>query len=121
MTNRRRRLGAWGEARAREYLEAQNCRAVASNWRCIAGEVDIIVLDGDCLAFVEVRTRSSDEYGTPEDSITPRKLARMAAVADSYVQEYGWEGDWRLDVIAIQVAHGRLKSLEWYRDVSLPS
>ncbi len=119
MTQRRRKLGAWGEAQARAYLKAHGCQIVATNWRCAVGEVDIVALDADCLAFVEVRTRSSKEYGLPEESITPRKLARMAAVAESYVQEHDWEGYWRLDVIAILVGGGRVRSVEWYRDVSL--
>lgn len=118
MTQRRRTLGQWGESRAIQYLRAQGCQVVASNWRCQAGEADVIVLDGSCLAFVEVRTRRGDAFGEPEESITPRKLARMAAVAQTYVYEEGWEGDWRLDVIAIQVGRGRPASIEWYRNVS---
>ena len=117
MSQRRRKLGQWGEAEAVRYLEERGCRAVASNWRCPAGEVDIVVLDGSCLAFVEVRTRRGETFGKPEESITPRKLARMAAVAASYVYEQGWSGDWRLDVLAIQVGAGQ-PSVEWYQNVS---
>ena len=115
----RGKLGKWGEAEALEYLQAQGCRVVAQNWRCQAGEVDVIVLDGECLAFVEVRTRRGQRFGQPEESITRRKLARMAAVAETYVYERGWTGDWRLDVVTLQVRPGAPVAIEWYRNVSV--
>jgi putative endonuclease len=119
MTKRRQALGAWGERHAVRHLESAGCQIVATNWRCSAGEVDIVALDGECLAFVEVRTRRGQAYGTPEESITPNKLARMIAVAETYVHEEAWEGDWRLDVVAIQVEGRRVQSVEWYRNVSM--
>jgi putative endonuclease len=115
----RRGLGRWGEEQAIRHLEAQGCQVVAANWRCAAGEVDVVIRDGDCLAFVEVRTRRGQAYGSPEESITARKLERMAAVAEAYVYEHGWEGHWRLDVVAVRVRAGQAPSVEWYRNVSL--
>jgi putative endonuclease len=120
MSSARRKLGQWGEEQAIRYLEGQGCRAVTANWRCAAGEVDVVVLDGGCLAFVEVRTRRGKAYGSPEESITSQKLARMAAVAEAYVYEHTWEGDWRLDVVAVlQVRTGCEPAIEWYRNVSM--
>jgi len=116
---KRQELGSWGERHAARYLETLGCQIVATNWRCAAGEVDIILLDGDCLAFVEVRTRRGLAYGTPEESITPSKLAHMIAVAETYVYEEAWAGDWRLDVVAIQIQGRRVLSTEWYRSVSM--
>lgn len=114
----RQRLGRWGEEAAARYLEAHGCQIQATNWRCTAGETDLIVLDGTCLAFVEVRARRGRAFGSAEESITPRKLARMAAVAEAYVYETGWAGDWRLDVVAIQAPGPGSPSIEWYRSVS---
>jgi putative endonuclease len=119
MADTRRKLGQWGEEQARRYLEVRGCRVVTTNWRCTAGEVDLVVQDGEWLAFVEVRTRRGQVYGTPEESITAAKLARMAAVAKSYVYEQEWEGDWRLDVVAIQVRSGQSPDIEWYKNVSM--
>ena len=118
MADTRRKLGQWGEAQARRYLEACGCQVVATNWRCTAGEVDLVVREGAWLAFVEVRTRRGRAYGTPEESITAAKLAHMAAVAESYVYEEGWEGDWRLDVVAILARRGQAPQIEWYKSVS---
>ena len=119
MTDPRRKLGQWGEEQAARHLEARGCQVVATNWRCTAGEVDLVVRDGAWLAFVEVRTRRGRAYGTPEESITASKLARMAAVAESYVYEHEWEGDWRLDAVAIEVRPGQAPAIEWYKNVSL--
>jgi putative endonuclease len=115
----RQRLGRWGEDLAVRYLERLGCTLVARNWRCRAGEVDLIVRDGAWLAFVEVRTRRRSAYGSPEESITPGKLNHMRAVGQTYVYEQGWEGDWRLDVVAIEVRGKDPPSIEWYRSVSL--
>ena len=119
MADARRKLGQWGEDQAGRYLEAHGCQVVMTNWRCTAGEVDLVVQDGAWLAFVEVRTRRGRTYGTAEESITATKLARMAAVAESYVYEHEWEGDWRLDVVAIEVRAGQVPGIEWYKNVSL--
>lgn len=119
MADSRRKLGQWGEDQAGRYLEAHGCQVVTTNWRCTAGEVDLVVRDGDWLAFVEVRTRRGRAFGTAAESITATKLARMAAVAESYVYETEWEGDWRLDVVAIQVRSGQAPAIEWYKSVSV--
>jgi putative endonuclease len=114
----RQTLGKWGEEQAARYLTACGCQLVTANWRCTAGEVDLIVLDRDCLAFVEVRTRRGRAFGTPEESITARKRAHMAAVAQTYVYEQAWEGDWRLDVVAVQVTGQAAPEIEWYRNIT---
>ena len=118
MSKARQKMGKWGEDQAIRHLEAQGCQVIARNWRCTAGEVDAVILDSDCLAFVEVRTRRGRAYGSPEESITPQKLARMAAVAESYVYDHGWEGNYRLDVVAVRVRAGQEPAIEWYTNVS---
>jgi putative endonuclease len=115
----RKRLGQWGEDLAVRYLERLGCTVVARNWRCQAGEADLVVREGAWLAFVEVRTRRTTVYGSAEESITPDKFARMLTVGQTYVYETGWEGNWRLDVVAIEVRGGGPPSIEWYRGVAL--
>ncbi|MBN1934137.1 MAG: YraN family protein [Anaerolineae bacterium] len=121
MSKQKNKLGQWGEAQAATFLGSQGCELVERNWRCTAGEVDLVVQDGDVLAFVEVRTRRGERFGTPEASITPHKLAHMIAVAETYVYEQGWPGYWRLDVIAVQAgsAESTPASIEWYKNVSI--
>jgi putative endonuclease len=118
MARHNRSLGQWGEEKALDYLQGQSCQSIARNWRCAAGEVDLVVREGEWLAFVEVRTRRSRAFGTAEESISAEKLGRMAAVAEAYVYEHEWKGPWRLDVIAIESLPGSTPRIEWYRNVS---
>ncbi len=101
----KRRLGQRGEEIAVGYLRQQGYTILARNWRCPAGEVDIVAREGETLAFVEVRTRrAGGRLGTPEESVTPRKQARMVEVAQSYLQAAGLDdAAWRIDVVAIEV------------------
>jgi putative endonuclease len=97
-------LGQRGEALAAAHLQGRGYTIVARNWRCPAGEIDIVARDGDCLVFVEVRARRGQAYGTPEESITPRKQAKMVEVAQTYMQMEGQEdAAWRIDVVAIEI------------------
>ena len=103
----RKDLGDLGERWAGEYLQARGYRIRETNYRCRKGEVDIVAQDGDYLVFVEVRTRSGPECGTPEESVTAAKQRRLAAVALAYLQSHrGLPDDWRIDVVAVVVDRG---------------
>ena len=113
----RRGLGRHGEDLAARHLAAKGYEIVARNWRCETGELDLVVRDGDCLAFVEVRTRRGRALGTPEESITRAKQARLAALAEAYVQAHDWPGDYRVDIIAIEMDRGgRLLRVDHYEN-----
>ena len=101
----RRCLGRRGEELAASYLEKKGYLILQRNYRSGAGEMDIVAQDGDCLVFVEVRARSTKEYGAPEESITPAKAQRLIEVAQGYLQEQGDSGrEWRIDLVAIQLS-----------------
>jgi len=111
----RRGLGRHGEELAARHLEDKGYQIVTRNWRCRAGEIDLVVRDGDALAFVEVRTRRGKAFGSPEESITPAKQARLATLAETYIQEEAWPGNWRIDVVAVEMdARGRLLRIDHY-------
>ena len=113
----RRGLGRHGEDLAARYLTAQSYTILTRNWRCAHGELDLVARDGDCLVLVEVRTRRGRALGTPEESITPAKQARLVDLAWAYVQEQDWSGDWRIDVVAIEMnRRGRLLRMEHYEN-----
>lgn len=103
MKGARQRLGRLGEELAARHLREGGFVVRERNWRSRAGEVDIVAQDGDCLVFVEVRTRRGRQFGTPEESVTPAKQAKLIEVAESYLQESGWSGDWRIDVVAVEL------------------
>ncbi len=81
MKGARKRLGQRGEGFAVAHLEKRGYVVRGRNWRCPAGEIDIVAEDDDCLVFVEVRTRRGREYGTPEESVIPGKQAKLVEVA----------------------------------------
>ena len=115
--NPRQRLGRLGEDLAARHLSAQGYEIVDRNWRCREGELDIVARDGECLAMVEVRTRRGRALGSPEESITPAKQQRLIVLADAYVMAHDWSGDWRIDVVAIEMdRRGKLLRIDHYEN-----
>lgn len=106
MRDARKKLGQLGEDLAADHLERRGYIIRQRNYRCPVGEMDIVAEDRDCLVFVEVRTRRGKEYGSPEESITAAKQAKLMEVAQTYLQEYDWPGDWRIDVVAVELTRG---------------
>jgi len=114
MEDERRGVGRLGERMAAQHLERQGYVICEMNYRCAAGEMDIVALDGECLAFVEVRTRRSKKFGSPEESITGAKKQKLIEVAQTYLQEHeSLPLDWRIDVVSIQLSRkGKLQHLD---------
>jgi putative endonuclease len=103
----KRQLGRRGEDIAVAYLRRQGYRVLDRNWRCPAGELDVVAREGETLAFVEVRTRRGERFGTPEESITPAKGAKLLELAKTYLQEGGLtDQNWRIDVVAVELEGG---------------
>jgi putative endonuclease len=111
MTNARHSLGKYGEQYAAQYLTDRGYAIRTRNWRCPVGEIDLVTEKDGTLIFVEVRTRRGDRLGTPEESITPTKRARLIAAAQTYLDEQGQtDCDWRIDVVAIEIgSRGEVK------------
>ena len=107
MPSVRTKLGDWGEEQAAKFLSANGYQIIATNSRCAYGEVDIVATDGEELVFVEVKTRRPGDFGTPEESVTPRKLRRLMATCENYLQKSGQEDkQWRVDLISIRLEKG---------------
>ena len=114
LADHRRGLGRRGEALAAVYFRSHEYQIIARNYRCRAGEMDLIVEQDGTLVFVEVRTRRGTAAGTPEESVTPTKARRLITVAETYRQERpGAPDSWRIDLIAIEFSEqGRLLRLD---------
>ena len=96
-------LGRRGEAVAEAFLRTHRYTIVARNYRCRAGEIDLVALDGQVLVFVEVRSRRGTALGTPLESVDVRKQVRVGRVARHFVTERRWhERDARFDVIGVR-------------------
>ena len=107
----RARLGQWGERQARLYLEAEGYGIVAANFRCRAGEMDIVAVEADELVFVEVKTRRGDSYGLAEESISPARAERLVTVAEEFLQSrsafpYDSGTPWRIDLVCVNLDSG---------------
>jgi putative endonuclease len=102
MMDRRRQTGQQGEDLATAYLTERGYELVERNWRCPAGELDIIMEKEATLVFVEVRARRSRRFGLAEESITPAKQARLIELAQTYLQQNDlFRRSWRIDVVAV--------------------
>jgi len=81
---KRKDTGILGEKLAQDFLKKRGYRILETNYRCPQGEIDIVARQKDTLAFIEVRTKTSLEFGSPEESITTTKKERMKATAAHY-------------------------------------
>jgi putative endonuclease len=90
-----------GENAAAKYLRSQNFRIITRNYRCDAGEIDIIARDAQVLVFVEVKTRAYDDP-TPEEQVNEHKQHQLTKAAKVYLTRYGYpQPPARFDVVAV--------------------
>ena len=94
-------LGIKGEELAVEYLLKQGYLIVERNWRFQKAEIDIIAQKGTTLAIVEVKTRSTDYFGDPQDFVKPKKIKLLVKAVDEYITRRDLEVEVRFDIIAI--------------------
>lgn len=85
MPNGRQALGSRGEDCVAELYESRGYEIVARNWRILGGELDLVVRRGRELVFCEVKTRSSDRFGSPSEAVTPAKQRRIRRLAAAYL------------------------------------
>lgn len=111
---KRKELGMLGEKIAIEYLKKRGYAIRETNFRSRQGEIDIVAQDKNCLVFVEVRSRASHEFGSPEESITRSKQEKLTSSALSYLQTHReLPSLWRIDVVAIEMdSTGKVSRLE---------
>lgn len=101
MTKHNQQIGAWGEQTAVDWLTERGCEIIARNVRTPYGEIDIIAAQGDVTIFVEVKARTSNKMGLPEESVTARKQEHMLAAAEHYASEHEID-HWQIDVISVE-------------------
>lgn len=103
MTEERLTLGRWGEEEAACYLRRLGMKIIERNFRTPVGEVDIIARQGRTLVFVEVKTRRSDAFGTPQEAVGPTKQRQILRAAQWYLTGGAGRGlQPRFDVIAVR-------------------
>jgi putative endonuclease len=107
--NIRQRVGHWGEQVAVEYLKKKGYVILDRNFHTEHGEVDIIAQQDKVLVFVEVKARSSNRFGYPEHSVTPRKRQHILSAALKYILDHPKFQTWRVDVISVEGETGEAK------------
>lgn len=98
--------GKAGEDKAVEYLLERGHVLLARNYRYRRDEVDIITRDGNCIVFTEVKTRSSNTFGLPEEFVDKAKRKAMKRVAEQYLSTFQKDTDVRFDVVSVLYVSG---------------
>lgn len=95
-------IGQRGEAIAARFLEEMGWRIAERNWRAGRGEIDLIAWAGErLLVFVEVKTRSGDGFGGPEEAVDARKQEMLARTAGVYMEHIDYDWEIRFDIVAV--------------------
>ena len=95
------KIGKWGEDAVVDYLTERGYEILTRNARTPYGEIDIVAKQADICIFVEVKTRTSNKMGLPEESVNLRKQAHMLACAEHYAAENTID-HWQIDVISVE-------------------
>lgn len=106
--------GRNSEQLALGHLQAQGLQLLERNYRCKSGEIDLIMRDGDCLVFVEVRYRKHNRFGSASESVTGSKQRKLLASANHYLQRTDSASPCRFDVVGISGENSQ--TIEWIRD-----
>jgi putative endonuclease len=110
MPDARQQLGADGERAAERFLRRQRYAIVQRNYRCPAGEVDLIALQGSAVVFIEVKTRTQPGFGTPLEAVDHRKQRQILRAAQFYLSENRLhDRDARFDVVGVWLEDGRIR------------
>lgn len=94
-------LGFKGEALAKQHLEAAGYEILDENWRYGKAEVDLIAYLNKTIIFVEVKTRTGNAFGEPEDFVDAAKQKLLVSAADEFIELMDFNGEARFDIIAI--------------------
>jgi len=101
---KRKELGNTGEKLARDFLKKKGYKIRDTNFRCREGEIDIVAEKKGCLVFVEVRTKASSGFGSPEESVTFAKKEKLIASALTYLNNHqNLPESWRIDFVAVEL------------------
>lgn len=106
------RRGALGEQAAKKYLQQQGLRFLTANFDSRRGELDLVLRDGDCLVFAEVKTRSSEGWTRPSKAVGPAKRRRLSRCAMDYLRKLGQPPvKVRFDIVEVLLNEGEVREI----------
>jgi putative endonuclease len=112
---KKQETGKRGEQIACQALEKKGYRILEKNYRCRHGEIDLVARQRDYIVFIEVRSKTGDTFGTPEESLTAAKKNKLIATALDYLNSHpNLPENWRIDFVAVELdpANGTPKRVE---------
>ncbi len=112
--------GRSGENITVNYLQKNGYTILERNWRYLKSEVDIIASNKEWVVFVEVKTRSSDQFGNPEDFVTDKQQKMIINAAQEYIERNDIDLEARFDIVAI-VEKGGKHSIEHFEEAFYPT
>ena len=113
-------LGKLGEKLAVKYLRSKGYRVLETNWRYGRAEIDIIAMDQQVLVFTEVKARTNDYYGKPEEFITEQKQELLVEAATEYMHQIQHDWEVRFDVIGLIIKTPEIYTLDHLKDAFFP-
>ena len=111
-------LGRWGEKRCERYLKRKGLRKLVRNFSCRAGELDLVMVDGDGgIVFVEVKTRAGEDFGPVESAVTFAKKARMKRAARYFLATHKIEDrPCRFDIVTVVLGQSGPAQIRHYEN-----
>jgi putative endonuclease len=111
-------LGARAEQFAFRYLLSRGLRPVARNFRTRRGELDLVMRDGDCLAFIEIRCRGRNSFVDAGHTVDQRKQRKLISCARAFLARNPAYSDWtcRFDIVGVDRDSSDRVRLQWLRD-----
>ena len=112
-------IGRWGENLAKEFIENQGYSIIDHNVYTSHGELDIIAQKGEEIVFFEVKTRTSQKFGFPEEAVTKQKMQHLIDSALTFLQNYPHLNvQWRIDVITVEGSpkSSSIPEINWYKN-----
>ncbi len=100
-------LGREGEKYAQQYLRGRGFQILDTNWRYGKAELDIVALKNDRLHIVEVKTRTSDYFGLPQDFVNKKKIKLLVEAANAYCEAKNLDFEIQFDIISVLMRHNR--------------
>ena len=97
------KTGNKGETLAAEFFKKQGWDILVRNYRWVKAEIDLIIRRDDWVIFVEVKTRSSTEFGEPEDFVENLQINRIFDAAEQWIYSNNWHGHIRFDIVSVKL------------------
>jgi putative endonuclease len=106
------RRGRLGERAAREHLQASGLKFLTANYRSSRGEIDLVFRDSDCLVFVEVKARSSEDWARPAAAVNAAKKRKLSATARDYLRALKEPRvKFRFDIVEVLLTDGKVREV----------